>query len=67
MKVNKELFEKHVKLFEPGTILFEEGDKGDELYVIIDGEIEIRKATFQSSSKTLITLQTINKVLSVYS
>lgn len=56
MKVKKELFEKHVKSFEPGAAIFNEGDKGEELYVVIEGEVEIRKSTFRSSAKTLITL-----------
>ncbi len=27
---------------EPGTVIFREGDPGDSLYVILDGEVDIR-------------------------
>ena len=57
MRVQKNVFEKYVKFYGPGTFVFQEGDRGEELYIIIEGEIEIRKSTFSSSSKTLITLQ----------
>ena len=49
MRVNKEVFAKHVKLFSPGKTIFEEGDKGNEMYVIIQGEVEIRKNTSSST------------------
>ncbi len=56
MKVNKEIFAKHVRLFSPGKTIFEEGDPGNEMYVIIQGEVEIRKNTSSKTSKTLIVL-----------
>jgi CRP/FNR family cyclic AMP-dependent transcriptional regulator len=56
MKINKNDFEHHIKFFEPGKIIFQEGDRGEELYIIIEGEIEIRKTTYSKSTKTLITL-----------
>jgi CRP/FNR family transcriptional regulator, cyclic AMP receptor protein len=56
MKINKATYNKHVKLFENGTTIFNEGDEGQEMYVIIDGSVEIQKSTSASSSKTLITL-----------
>ena len=57
MRVKKDLFENHVKIYEPGSKIFQEGDRGEELYVIIEGEVEIRKSTYTSASKTLIVLQ----------
>lgn len=40
-----------------GRILFSEGDEGREMYVIIDGEVEISKRTSLETSKTLTTLK----------
>ena len=56
MRVNKETYEKHVRAFGPGKTIFLEKDPGSEMYVIIAGQVEIRKATSSSSSKTLIVL-----------
>jgi CRP/FNR family cyclic AMP-dependent transcriptional regulator len=58
MRLHKNVYEKHVKLYAPGAVIFEEGDRGEELYIIIEGEVEIRKSTYSSSSKTLISLHT---------
>jgi len=30
--------------FEPGQVVFREGDRGDWLYVVVDGEVEVVKA-----------------------
>jgi len=56
MRVLKDVYEKHVRLYAPGAVIFQEGDRGEELYIIIEGEVEIRKSTYSSSSKTLISL-----------
>jgi len=56
MRVNKEIFAKHVKLLSQGKTIFEEGDQGSEMYIIIQGEVEIRKSTSSTTSKTLIVL-----------
>ncbi|MBN1413237.1 MAG: cyclic nucleotide-binding domain-containing protein, partial [Spirochaetales bacterium] len=37
--------------------IFKEGDKGEELYIIIEGDVEIRKSTYFSASKTLMNLR----------
>ena len=58
MRVNKEVFARHVKLFSPGKTIFEERDQGNEMYIIIQGEVEIRKTTSSATSKTLIVLHT---------
>jgi CRP/FNR family cyclic AMP-dependent transcriptional regulator len=56
MRLHREIFDRHVKHFKPGAVIFQEGDRGEELYIIIEGEVEIRKSTYTSSSKTLISL-----------
>ena len=33
---------RHIQEFEPGKTIFEEGTPGDFMYVILDGEIEVR-------------------------
>jgi CRP/FNR family cyclic AMP-dependent transcriptional regulator len=38
-------------------VVFRENDPGSEMYVIIQGEVEIRKATGPSSNKTLTVLK----------
>ncbi|MBN2442228.1 MAG: Crp/Fnr family transcriptional regulator [Spirochaetales bacterium] len=56
MRLGKDIYEKHVKYYAPGAVIFQEGDQGDKLYIIIEGEVEIRKSTYSSSAKTLISL-----------
>ncbi len=56
MRVDKGMYEKHVKVFAQGDVIFKELDPGHEMYVIIDGKVEIRKTTSPTSSKTLIVL-----------
>ncbi len=58
MRINREIFDKHVKLFSPGKVIFEEGDPGEEMYVVIQGEVEIRKKTSADTAKTLAVLHT---------
>ncbi len=54
MRIRREVYEKHVKSFSPGKVIFEEGDPGSEVYVIIQGEVEIRKRTSANTAKTLV-------------
>ena len=56
MRVNKGMYERHVKAFSAGNLIFKELDPGHEMYVIIEGKVEIRKTTSPTSSKTLIVL-----------
>lgn len=58
MKIQKNLYAKCVKTFEPGQVIFKEGEPGSEMFIIIQGEVEIRKRTSASTTKTLITLHT---------
>ena len=57
MTIRREVYEKHVVSVHEGRIIFKEGDAGHEMYVIIDGEVEIVKRTSSETSKTLITLK----------
>jgi len=57
MKIDRNTFESHVRLFSQGQVIFRENDPGAEMYLIIQGQVEIRKVTGPSSSKTLTTLQ----------
>jgi CRP-like cAMP-binding protein len=57
MRVSREVYEQHVKNYGPGQTIFEEGDAGTEMYVIVEGKIEIRKSTSGSSSKILVVLE----------
>lgn len=54
MRIDRVVYEKYVTSFSPGKVIFEEGDPGNEMFVIIQGEVEIRKRTSQKASKTLI-------------
>jgi CRP/FNR family cyclic AMP-dependent transcriptional regulator len=56
MKIDKDTFENYVRFFEPGQTIFQENEPGSEMYIIIQGTVEIRKATGSSTSKTLATL-----------
>jgi CRP-like cAMP-binding protein len=55
MKITKNIYQKYVKTFEPGEVLFQEGAHGDVMFIIIQGEVEIRKRTSAKTSRTLIT------------
>jgi len=57
MKIDKSTFEQHVRFFEQGAVIFKENDDGNEMFIIIQGVVEIRKSTGASSSKVLSTLQ----------
>lgn len=56
MKIDKGTFENHLRLFDAGAVVFREDDPGSEMYLIIQGSVEIRKATGPSSNKTLTVL-----------
>lgn len=57
MTIRKEIYEKHVVGVSEGRVIFNEGDIGSQMYVIIDGEIEIVKRISLETSKTLTTLK----------
>jgi CRP-like cAMP-binding protein len=57
MKIDKGTFEQHVRFFNQGAVIFKEDADGSEMFIIIQGTVEIRKSTGPSSSKILTTLQ----------
>jgi CRP/FNR family cyclic AMP-dependent transcriptional regulator len=57
MKITRNIYQNYSKTFEPGQVIFKEGEQGSELFIIIEGEVEIRKRTSSSTTKTLITFQ----------
>jgi len=57
MKIDKSTFEQHVRFFDQGAVIFRENDEGTDMYIIIQGVVEIRKSTGSASSKVLTTLQ----------
>ena len=57
MKIEKNLFQRYVKAFEPGQVIFKEGDQGSEMFIIIQGEVEIRKRTSMDTARTLSTFK----------
>jgi CRP-like cAMP-binding protein len=57
MRIDKGTFDQHVRFFDQGRVIFKEDDDGSEMFIIIQGLVEIRKSTGQSSSKILTTLQ----------
>jgi CRP-like cAMP-binding protein len=57
MKIEKSTFEKQVRMFDQGAVIFRENEEGSEMFIIIQGVVEIRKSTGPSSSKILTTLQ----------
>ena len=57
MKIEKSTFEKQVRMFDQGAVIFRENEEGSEMFIIIQGMVEIRKSTGSSSSKILTTLR----------
>jgi CRP/FNR family transcriptional regulator, cyclic AMP receptor protein len=57
MKIEKSTFEKQVRMFDQGAVIFRENEEGSEMFIIIQGVVEIRKSTGPSSSKILTTLR----------
>ena len=53
MKIEKAIYERYVRGYAPGETIFEEGKSGDLMYVIVEGEVEIRKRTSRTATKTL--------------
>ena len=56
MKLQRGVYEKHIRSYSPGSVIFKEADPGSEMYIIIEGKVEIRKATTATAAKTLIVL-----------
>ena len=45
MRIDRQTYAQHVLTVPHGSTVFREGDAGDQMYVIVDGGVEIRKAT----------------------
>ena len=56
MRIPKETYAQYVRTYDPGEVVFREGDQGAEMYLIVEGEVEIRKGTSGSAAKTLVSL-----------
>jgi len=56
MRISKEMFARYVRSYGENKIVFREGEEGAEMYLIVDGEVEIRKDTSGASAKTLVNL-----------
>jgi CRP-like cAMP-binding protein len=55
MTDSDKLFERFGREFPPGTVIFKEGDVGNEMYVIQSGKINITKSS-RDQEKLLVTL-----------
>jgi CRP-like cAMP-binding protein len=53
VKISQDTYDKHVRAFDAEEIIFREGDPGLEMYVIVEGRVEIRKKTSLTLTKTL--------------
>lgn len=50
-------FNKMKQIYPQHSVIFSEGERGRTMYVILDGEVEIRKKTGKSSYKILVNLK----------
>ncbi|MDC7235229.1 MAG: cyclic nucleotide-binding domain-containing protein [Spirochaetales bacterium] len=57
MSTQENSFKKMTQHISAGESIFKEGEMGNVMYVIMEGEVEIRKKTGKASHKTLIVLK----------
>ncbi|RKX79591.1 MAG: hypothetical protein DRP70_04250 [Spirochaetes bacterium] len=57
MKIDKTTYSRNVQSLGNHEIIFREGDMGKHMYVILDGNVEIRKRTGEKTTRTMITLK----------
>jgi CRP/FNR family cyclic AMP-dependent transcriptional regulator len=57
VRIPKETFARYVRAYAESEFVFREGEKGEAMYLIVEGEVEIRKDTSGSSAKTLVKLK----------
>lgn len=57
MKLNGNVFNKFIQNIDAKTVIFHEGDSGNRMFLIVEGEVEIRKKTTEKSTTTLATLK----------
>ena len=52
-----EIAKRHMQRMEEGEAIFSEGEDATNMYIIMDGEVEITKQTSSNSAKVLIALK----------
>ena len=57
MSVDKSPFAKFLSHFEPGQVLFQEGDEGEDMYIIQSGRVAIKKRVKDGSEAVLAILE----------
>lgn len=57
MRLNGNVFNKFIQNIEARNTIFREGDSGNQMFLIVDGEVEIRKKTTEKSTTTLASLK----------
>lgn len=57
MNINPEIMAKSLKAYGAGEVIFSEGEEGDKMFIILDGEVEILKSAHSGGTgKHLVTL-----------
>lgn len=59
MKLNGNVFNKFIQNIDANQTIFREGDSGNQMFLIVEGEVEIRKKTTEKSTTTLATLKKV--------
>ncbi len=57
MKIDKTTYSRNVQSLGNHEIIFREGEPGQHMFVILDGQVEIRKRTGEKTTRTMITLK----------
>ena len=57
MKIDKTTYSRNVQTLGNHEIIFREGESGRHMYVILEGQVEIRKRTGEKTTRTMITLK----------
>ena len=57
MKIDKTTYSRNVQTLANHEIIFREGEVGRHMYVILEGEVQIRKRTGEKTTRTMITLK----------
>ena len=57
VKIDKTTYSKNVQMLGNHEIIFREGESGKHMYVILEGQVEIRKRTGEKTTRTMITLK----------
>lgn len=57
MKIKREVMDENCRVYEKGEVVFNEGDVGEEMYIIIEGLVSISKKTTANSFKKLVSLK----------